>query len=501
MLPLPGDHVGDDMPGAPPATPPANTDTVRRTARNASLSAIAQVVGKLTTFAWTVVAARALSQADFGVFNYVMSIAVIAAAVSEWSFDVVLVRRASRDHAGAAGYLTETLAWETVVGVPLFAAAGALAVWYSTGAAQAVGTALIVVALFLDMFGDSIRAASAALERQGGTSAALVLQRTLTAVFAIPLLLAGAGVAGLGIALFCSYAIGLVAHAASMRRLGLRLRMRLLTPRGMRSFVRGSWTIGVTGLVTTALSRVDVVILEAFKGSVAVGAYSAAYKLFDTALFVAFSVNGALFPVMSARGDDGVHVRRTLESGLAVMAFFYLPFAAVAAVDAPGVLSVLFGPDYAETSAGSLRWLAFAPMVFAIDFLAGSALTAMGRTGGMLVATVVATAVNVAINLVVIPVLSGTGAALATTLSYLVGAVGTLAFVVVSTGQRPRLLRPLLPAAVAAAGLAAVLAVSFAPTLVELAIGMVLYVGVWLVVAQWADKSQVRFIRQVLRFD
>jgi O-antigen/teichoic acid export membrane protein len=483
---------------APIATSPGE-GMARRTALNAGFSAAAQIISKLSVLAWTVVAARTLLQAEFGLFTYVMSIALIAAGVAEWSFDVMLVRRASREHDRAGHYLTEAIAWEAAVGVPLFAAAGVTIAVTQGGSWPTLASALIIAAVFLDMFGDSMRGAAAAVQRQGATSAALVLQRVLTAVFAIPLLLSGAGLLGLGIALVASYAIGLGAHAVAMRRLGVRVRRRFLGRAGMRSFVKGSWTIGVAALVTTALSRIDVVILEAFKGSAEVGAYSAAYKLFDTVLFITFALNGALFPLMSVRADDGAHVRRILESGVAALAFFYLPFAAAVLVDAPGVLSLLFGVPYGETSAGALRWLALAPMVFAVSFVGGSALTAVGRTGGMLVVATVAAVLNVALNLVVVPAYGGTGAALATTLSYLIEAAGILGLVVLVTGQRLDLLRPLVPAAVAAAGLALLLEVSPLPTVVELLAGGVVYVGMWLLVVRWIDRGQVQFVRQALR--
>jgi O-antigen/teichoic acid export membrane protein len=72
------DH-GLDARGRPPAV-------------NAALAALADVVGKVSTLAWTVVAARLLTQEQFGAFNLALALALIASAVAEGGYDPVLVR-------------------------------------------------------------------------------------------------------------------------------------------------------------------------------------------------------------------------------------------------------------------------------------------------------------------------------------------------------------------------------------------------------------------------
>jgi O-antigen/teichoic acid export membrane protein len=462
----------------------------RRTALNVGFSATAAIVGKLTTFAWTVVAARSLSHAAFGQFNLVLAVALIGAAVAEWSFDAALVQRASGDIPAGSRYLSEAVTWEALLAVPVFAACGLGVALAEHGSAVELTVIFVMASIFLDSFGDTARTAATAVQRQGAISGALVLQRFLTTAIAIPLLVAGAGIAGLAVALFVGSSIGLVAHALALRRIGLTMRRAHITRNGMRRFIVGTTTIGVSALVLAALYRVDVVLLQAFKGSTAVGDYSAAYRLFDTSLFIAFSVNGALFPLMSANRDDGAFVARTLGSGLATLGVLYLPFAALCLVDPHGLLTLLFGASFGQVSAGALRALAAAPMVFGLAYLASSALMAVRRTRGLLVAAIIAVIVNVGLNLALIPPLSGTGAAIVTTVSYLVEGALLLWLLRRVTGTRVRLMRPLLPAAGASVVFGLLLAALPLPVIAEVVVSGVVAAFVWLLlVRRWAPEQ------------
>ena len=84
-----GDHRGAR------AERPAIGSATHRAAGNALVSATAQVLGKVATLLWTLVAARELAPREFGHFTFVLATALLLSAVAEWGFDQVLIRRAS----------------------------------------------------------------------------------------------------------------------------------------------------------------------------------------------------------------------------------------------------------------------------------------------------------------------------------------------------------------------------------------------------------------------
>lgn len=459
----------------------------------------AETVAKLSTFAWTVVAARKLTQSNFGALNFALSVALILAAIAEWGFDPLLVQRTAKEPAQASRLFTQAITWEGGVASIAFGITMAIAGATATSGTTRLLILLVLAATYLDVYADTIRAAGVALQRQGSTSMALIVQRFATVLLVVPVLLAGGGVTGFAIAFVASYLIGAVAHLVALRHLQVRPRLALIDREGMRSFWNGSLRIGLSALLLAVLFRVDALMLSAIKGNAALGAYAAAYKVFETSLFVAFAIGGALFAVMSERGEDSRRVREVLETAIGAVLVFFLPYAVVCLVEARELLTLLFGARYGHASADALRWLAFAPAIYAIGFVTQAALVARERTNGMLVAAAATTVLNIALNAVLIPELSIEGAAIVTTVSCIVQAGILLVFMTRVSEARPRLVRAIVPSALSS-GVVAVLLVAVSwHVLVEIAVAIPLYLIVWWTLARRIDPGQVERVLHSVR--
>ena len=440
---------------------------VRRTGVNVAASLAGQLIGKASTLAWTLVAARELTRSGYGVFFYAYALAGLASAVAEWGFDPVLIERVSRDPDRVDADYTNAQAAQTAIAIPAFTVAAVLAAASPHAGADRLAVVFVCLAVLFDLWTDTARAVGSALRNQVPTSRALVIQRGTTAIAAIVTLALGGGVLGLCAAFLGGSAIGVAAHHHALRGLGVRLRLRTVRPRALIATARDCATLGVTVVVMMALFRLDAVLLGVFKGNAAVGAYAVAYRLFETTLFLTFSVQGATFPVMAAT-DDPATVAREATRGLAVAGSVYAMFFAACLCDAPGVIRLLFGPQYSHVSAGALRWLSAAPLCYLAGALAMSALQAVRRRGLILAGSVVALAVNVALNLIFIPRMSGTGAALATTVSYAVLAAVAL-FGLARAGVRVPVARALLAPVLTGAAMAGLLLALPLPTVADVA--------------------------------
>ena len=462
---------------------------------NAVFAALSEVTGKLTTFAWTVVAARVLTQEEFGSFTIALALALMISSLAEWGFDPVLVIRGSRDRTRLPALHSQAIAWQTLIGIPVFLAGGAIA-WASRPSEDArAAVVFVLAAVFLDLWSDTARSSSAAAQNQAGTATAVSVQRLTAAVLIILALALGYGLVGMVVAFFAASVVGWVAHVVAVRKLGIGFRISLVDRPGMRSLARGTFLIGLSGLVLMALFRVDAILLAAISGDRAVGEYASAYRLFETVLFLAYAVNGAVTPVLAPRMEDRAEVRRLTELAVAALGAVYVPFAVVALTEADAVLSLIYGDRYAG-AAGALRWLAIVPVVYGISAVAGMVLVIAERTRPLLAAAVVALVVNVALNLLLIPSLEGTGAALATAVAYTVEAAIGLAFVA-SVAKRIRPLTALAEALVAAVPLAVALLALPLPLLVELPIGLAAYAATWLLVVRRRRPDLMTMLRRM----
>lgn len=476
---------------------PGAVGTATRTAARAvvALSA-AEVAGKVATLLVMVVAARTLGSEGFGAFSYALALALVGVTLLSWGYDTVLTRDGARDRQGLE------LGYADLVVLRLLLTAAALAALVVVQALQgtlltAEGGVLLLLALStaLDTVGDAARAAAAAIHRQTAVAGVLVVQRLVTAAVALAALGTGGGLVGLGAGFAVGSLVGTLVLLAVVRRLGVRLDLRLASRTRSVRLVRDSFAIGVNSVVSTALFRVDAVLLGALAGTAAVGRYAAAYRLLETVLFVTWAIARAVFPAMAAASEPW-QVRRAVERGVQVCAFVFVPYAVLLVLRGEDLMHLLYGPEFA--AGALLAWLAPAPLLFGIAYLSAYALYAVDRAGLVLAASALALAVNVAVNLVLVPRYGDVGAAATTSASYALEALVLGALLQRAVG-RLALLRAVLLPLLAAVPAVAVLLVLPLPVLVAAVLESVVYLATWLALSLRFDPEGVAVLRSLGR--
>ncbi len=470
---------------------------MRRTAGNAVVVAVAEVLGKVATLAWTLLAARLLDVERFGTFAYVLSAALLLAAVAEWGFDAVMVRQASASPARLPGLLAQSLVMQFAVGLLVFTVVGVLLGRSRPESDFRLIVALILIAVLVDMASDSCRGAATARQQQASTAVALIAQRVVTAVLIAVALLLGQGLVGLATGLLLGSVFGLIAHAVALRRLGVWPDFSAISRSQLGEYLRGTWWIGLSALVLMALFRVDSLLLALLRDDVEVAAYAAAYRFVETVLFLTFALRAAVFPVMSAT-EDRARIAAAMQAGFSTLALVYVPFAVVAVLEGDRLLRLLYGAPYDELTAPALAALALTPLVYGMAFFGSAGLQSVGRTRGLLAASAAALSTNLLLNVLLIPEYGATAAGAVTTISYTVQS-GVVLGVLRRNAVRPRLLRPLLEAAVAGVLLAVVLLALPLPLLVEVPIGGLVYLATWALLVRKTDPRQLDVLRAVAR--
>jgi O-antigen/teichoic acid export membrane protein len=486
--PPPSDRVTDRPTGPGPRT--------RRAARNVTVAALAEIAGKLATLAFTVAAARSLGPMDFGAFAYALSLSLLVATLPTWGLGMLLVQRGSAEPARLPALLSETLVWRTAIAVPVFLAAGVAGYAARPDAESGVAFLLVLGATIVDVYTDAGRDVALARQDQRGISMALVVQRFSAAALGITALAAGLGLVGLSVAYLCSTLLGAVGVWRSVRHLGVRPDYRTIRWEGLLRTGRLSVPLGISVIASMALFRIDQVLLAELKSDEAVGAYAAAYRLIETVLFVAWAVARGVLPAMSGEPEPW-RIRRGVEQGVAAVAVLYIPFGLGLWLEAEPLVRFLYGPDYVEATPPALRWLAGAPLLFSVGYLAGYGLLALERRWRAAIIAVTALGFNVGANLILIPPFSGTGAAIATTASYAVHGAVALALLVPLVGWI-RLARGLITPVLAATLMGVVILLSPAGLLIEVPLGVLVYGLSWYILARWRDREQLEVIASIM---
>jgi O-antigen/teichoic acid export membrane protein len=185
----------------------------------------------------------------------------------------------------------------------------------------------------------------------------------------------------------------------------------------------------VSVLALTAYAKVDMLLLERWKGLAEAGIYAAAYKFVDVAQALAIVVAVALYPRISRSGaanaeasasdrHDGGSGRIDPAAGRTaeLVLLAGVPAAALLWLLREPVVALVFGPAYAS-SARVLAFLAPLLPILALNVLGTFVLAASRRMSVAAALYMGGVALDVLLNVLLVPTLGAEGAALARLLS------------------------------------------------------------------------------------
>jgi O-antigen/teichoic acid export membrane protein len=267
---------------------------------------------------------------------------------------------------------------------------------------------------------DSLFSAHRAVEIQ---FVARVAQTTAVLVITPLMALVGRSVWELVFATIAASGVGLVVRLARVSRYTLLLPGQADIAYG-RSKLGGIVRFGLSALPATAslviASQSTVWILGAVATTATVGAWGRAMNLAGKLNEVPFRVAQVYYPsqLRHAEADDHAAILATLGETLRLSFVPLVALATTSAGAAAGVMAV-FGKGFGEAS-GAMSILLIAALVFFLDVLIGTTLTAMGHPGVVSVASVGAMVVTLALVWPLSDSHGATGAALAVGIGQLV---------------------------------------------------------------------------------
>lgn len=464
---------------------------------NTSYRAIADIGGKAATLVLYVVLARAVGDAQFGVYSFALSFVGLVTVLGALGQDFLLTREVARDHSRVHEYFSNTLALRIVLMVPLLLAAIAIA--SSTGFDSQ--TRLLALLLGFGMIAEHLTstcyAAFQAFERLGFIPVVLISQRWATALGGIAALALGAGIEVVA-AIYCaSVALGFALAVTLLSRYVVRIRA-VVDWRRWWPLLRQSAVIGVVAISAQMLLRIDTAILAGFESDAVVGQYAAAYRLFEGTIFIGMSVSAAVIPVfsrLSPRGDPPL--RPVFERAMKLVVALCLPLTIAALVLAEPLVVLAYGEPF-RPGGSALALLAPTIVLFAVSVIASDLLIAQYRQVAVAIAFTIVLIVNVVLNVVLIPPLSLDGSAIAMSAAEVLaaGSVLVLAARLVGGVDWRRMLAGTLVAGALAA--AVMVALRGLPA-VALALGALAYLGVLVAFERRVYPEDAAAIRELLR--
>ena len=459
--------------------------TLRRTGRAVLALAVSELVGKVATFVLFLSLARILGVEEFGVLSFGFGLGLLLNVFTSLGLDARLVQLGSV-HPERLDHCYGALVAIRLVLASVVALATTVILFLTIDGVDAVVVALLVISCQLEPFIDVSRAVCGARQRQEFPALVLVLQRLATLVLSVGLLLVTRDAVWAAVGYLLATTVGVACMHLATRRIGVRMRFRGSRPE-VRLMLQAVPVMGLGAIATSGMFRLDAALIGVMLGTTAVGVYSTGYRIFETSLFVSWTLSRALVPVIASRPHDTEHVRSWTQRAMVVMVALYAPYCVVLALRGDDLVELLFGAEFRH--GGLMLALAATPLLFGISHLCSSVLLAIRPDPVVLVSSVLGLVVNLALNLALITTVGITGAAWATTVAF--GLEGVVLMIVLQRRVgRPWAARSLLGVA---SGCAAVIVVCLAVSPVGLAVvaAVCAYLAIVGLVTRIADPALV----------
>jgi O-antigen/teichoic acid export membrane protein len=390
-------------------------NTLTRALRNSGIMFGAQGVTWIASLALTAALGRHLGEAGFGQLYLAMSFAAIFSILVEFGLDRQLVRAVARDLDRASAFLVNSLAIKVVTfAVAYLLILGLIAL---LGYAPATAQAIAVYNLVLLAGGVSATFGSLflAAERMLHASIASVLEKIIVAVGAIVLLNLGVGVLGIALITIAASVVGIAWKVIFLRRwlqIVWRLDWQLI-----RELLSGALPFFLYAVLGSVYFRIDVLLLAKITDTTVVGWYGAAYRLFDTLVFLPNIIASAIMlPILSRLSDQSRdHLRLALGKGLDTILLLGLPIAGGLLLLARPIIATIYGRPEFLNAVPALRWLAVALLLLYVNTVLGTLLISLNQERRIVGVSAAAIILNFGLNIWLIPHYRHVAAAATTT--------------------------------------------------------------------------------------
>ena len=394
----------------------------RRIASNTLALGLVQTVRMAVALGLTLYIAWRHGAVWLGKYALLLAYINIFQIVSEFGLPRLITRQVSRTPERARLYFWAALAIQGICAVAAMALM-AIVVWlmrYPADTTRMLWWATLVLPLY------AITAVAGAVlqgqERMGLLALAEGIGGLWQLVGTVVLLSLGYGIVTLAFVKIIAVALvggillgGLARHTS--------LRPRALDRPLARSLAWEARDLLILAVCGAILFRLDALVLAKLRGEEALGQYNAAYQLVKVLMLLTMAYADAIFPVLSRSFVAGQArfaqtINRSLRYGLVAL----IPIAASISLLSPIVIGLIYPSARYRMAAEALAWLAWVPLPYFVYLITTRALVAADRQRAARRAALILVGAAAIIQGGLTALWGVTGAAVATGLSFLLGA-------------------------------------------------------------------------------
>lgn len=387
---------------------------LRRALGNTAIMLVAQLITWGATLVTTGVLGARLGVDAFGVLYLAMSFSLLFSVLVEFGLNQQLVRAIARDPNLAGPYLVNALAIK--LALALVAYSVIIVLIYALGYGAEAGQVIAVYCIILAFNGLSttFTAVYQGMQRVVYAAVGTVIEKVLVCVLAIVLLSLGYGVLTMAAVFVAGAAVSALVQGIYLGRVA-RIELRLDRD-VLMTLVRNALPFFAFWVLGSLYYRLDTLLLSKLTGAAVLGWYGAAYRLFDTLVFLPNIVASAiLFPILSKLSEQSrPNLRRAMAKGLDIILIVGMPLSVGLFTLAEPIIRFIYREPEFLNAVPALQWLSVGLLMLYVNSILGVTLVSLNEERKLTAVAGLALVVNLSLNVALIPQFQHIGAAATT---------------------------------------------------------------------------------------
>lgn len=200
---------------------------------------------------------------------------------------------------------------------------------------------------------------------------------------------------------------------------------KLFSQNLIKPIILSSWPLGVAGIFHLGIMNADNIIIDLFKGTVAVGLCAAAQKIVSIIYMLPGMFSNSVFPTMNKYVGTEMFTK-ILKKNTDILMTISFPLVCGGVLLSSEIIKFLYGQEFS----GASLCFAVLCLTFLVNFITApisNALFSLKKEKKITVYVILIFITNLAFNLILIPRLGIVGSAIATIISQIIG-VGYLIY-------------------------------------------------------------------------
>ncbi|MFA6228140.1 MAG: flippase [Patescibacteria group bacterium] len=390
----------------------------RNLAKNTFFYSASLAAQKALSFLYFIILARSVGVADQGRFTFALSFTSIFAMFLDLGLTQVLIREVAKDREHSAKYLANILGYKLAASALVYLI---IIVLVNILGYPQLTKSLVYISGFvmlLDSFSLSVYGALRGHQNLAYESLGVIINQSIV-------LIAGGGLLFFGAPLTWVMAVYILGSLTNFIWSAVNLRRKYQIPIAfsfdwltIRQLVLISIPFALAGIFNRIFSAIDIVLLSKLANDYAVGIYSVAFKVAFALQFIALAFSASIYPAFAnyfAHSQE--KLSKLFVKSMYWLMFFSLPISIGVISIADKIIGPVFGNHYAA-SVLPLDILMLSLVFVFLCFPIGAMLNACDRQARNTIHLGVVAGFSFVANLILIPIWSYNGSAIANIASY-----------------------------------------------------------------------------------